>query len=264
MALRADRRSSTMRVAWGSKQGGIKVIDEERPARQRELSGDPIANPDPAPRPERVAHEGRFARLEPLDVGAHGDALWEVAGDSGADSSWDYLPYGPWSAKEEYLAWLAKQQASVDPLFFAIIDQTSDRAVGVGTFMRITPEARCIEIGHLWFSPRLQKTPTATYAIFLLLRHAFDDLGYRRMEWKCHAMNAASRRAARRFGFTFEGIFYQNVIVKGKNRDTAWYSILDGEWPAIRANFETWLAPENFDENGNQRAALADMNVTRR
>ena len=200
-------------------------------------------------------------RLEPLDATIHGDEMWAVAGDPAAARTWDYLGYGPWTDKEQYLDWLRTQQASDDPLFFAIRDMESGRAVGVGTFMRITPESQSIEIGHLWFSPRLQRTPAATEAIFLLLRHAFDDLGYRRMEWKCNALNAASRRAARRFGFTFEGIFYQAAIIKGRNRDTAWYSILDGEWPAIRANFEAWLSPENFDEQGNQRRALADLNA---
>ena len=238
------------------------MIDREMPGRVRKLSQEPVADSDPSPRPARVPHEGRFARLEPLDVATHGDELWEVAGDPGADRTWDYLGYGPWSDKGQYLDWLREQQAGDDPLFFAIRDLGSGKAVGVGTFMRITPEAQSIEIGHLWFSPKLQRTPAATEAIFLLLRHALDDLKYRRMEWKCHALNAASRRAARRFGFTFEGIFYQGAIVKGRNRDTAWYSILDHEWPAIRANFEAWLSPDNFDEHGNQRRALADLNAS--
>jgi len=210
-----------------------------------------------------VPHQGAFVRLEPLDATIHGDEMWAVAGDPAAARTWDYLGYGPWTDKEQYLDWLRTQQASDDPLFFAIRDMESGRAVGVGTFMRITPESQSIEIGHLWFSPRLQRTPAATEAIFLLLRHAFDDLGYRRMEWKCNALNAASRRAARRFGFTFEGIFYQAAIIKGRNRDTAWYSILDGEWPAIRANFEKWLAPDNFGESGEQRRSLAEMNAPR-
>jgi RimJ/RimL family protein N-acetyltransferase len=201
-------------------------------------------------------------RLEPLDADTHGDELWAVAGDPAADPTWDYLPYGPWDSRDAYIDWLRSRQAADDPLFFAIRDRTRDTVVGVGTLMRITPEARSIEVGHLWFSPRLQRTPAATEAIYLLIRHAFDDLGYRRMEWKCNALNAASRRAAKRFGFTFEGIFYQAAIVKGRNRDTAWYSILDGEWPAIRANFEAWLSPENFDERGEQRRALAELNAT--
>jgi RimJ/RimL family protein N-acetyltransferase len=237
------------------------VIDQETPSRMRTLSQEPVADSSPSPRPERAPHQGAFVRLEPLDAKIHGDELWAVAGDPAAERTWDYLGYGPWTDKEQYFDWLRTQQASDDPLFFAIRNLASGKAAGVGTFMRITPEAQSIEIGHLWFSPRLQRTPAATEAIFLMLRHAFDDLGYRRMEWKCNALNAASRRAARRFGFTFEGIFYQAAIVKGRNRDTAWYSILDGEWPAIRVNFESWLSPDNFDEHGNQRRALADLNA---
>lgn len=239
-----------------------ELIDRETPGRERRLSQEPVADTSPSPRPERVPHEGRYARLEPLDSATHGDELWDVAGDPGAQRTWDYLGYGPWDSKEQYLEWLRAQAAGDDPLFFAIRDLASGKAVGVGTFMRITPEARSIEIGHLWFSPKLQRTPAATEAIFLLLRHALDDLKYRRMEWKCNALNAASRRAARRFGFTYEGTFYQAAIVKGRNRDTAWYSIMDHEWPAIRANFEIWLSPGNFDEQGNQRRALAEMNAS--
>jgi RimJ/RimL family protein N-acetyltransferase len=228
------------------------------------LSSAAVSDSSPAARPARIPHDGRFARIEPLDADRHGDDLWVVARDPAAASTWDYLPYGPWESRDAYVAWLRERQAADDPLFFAIRDRATDRVVGVASIMRITPEARCIEVGHLWFSPRLQRTPVATEAIFLMLRHALDDLGYRRMEWKCHSLNAASRRAARRFGFTYEGIFYQHVIVKGRNRDTAWYSILDGEWPAIRENFESWLAPENFDEAGNQRRSLAELNESLR
>jgi RimJ/RimL family protein N-acetyltransferase len=237
------------------------MIDEERPARQRVLSRAVVADPSPAPRPERIVHEGRYARLEPLDAAAHLADLWAVAGDPAAESTWEYLGNGPWTSREQYREWLAASQASPDPLFFAIRDLASDRVVGVASIMRIAPEARSIEVGHIWFSPRLQRTPAATEAIFMIVRHCLDDLGYRRMEWKCHAHNQPSRRAARRYGFTFEGIFYQAMILKGHNRDTAWYSILDGEWPAIRANFETWLSPDNFDEQGNQRQSLADLNA---
>lgn len=235
------------------------MIDTEQPARQRVLSGDVVADTTPAPRPQRIEHEGRFARLEPLDPARHGDDLWALAGDPAADSTWEYLGYGPWQDRKQYDAALVSWAARDDPLFLAIRDRATDRAVGVGTLMRITPEARSIEVGHLWFSPAMQRTPIATEAIFLMLKHAFDDLGYRRMEWKCNALNAPSRRAARRFGFTFEGIFYQHMFSKGRNRDTAWYSILDGEWPAIRSAFEAWLDPANFDEHGVQRTALADL-----
>lgn len=239
------------------------MIDREVPARQRMLSREPVADTGPAPRPQRIPHEGRFVRLEPLDADAHIDDLWAVAGDPAADSTWDLLGYGPWSSREQYRRWLDESQASTDPLFFAIRTRATGRVVGVEALMRIAAEARSIEIGNIWFSPVLQRTAAATEAVYLLIRHALDDLGYRRMEWKCNAMNAPSRRAASRFGFTFEGIFYQHAIVKGRNRDTAWYSILDGEWPAIRANFDTWLAPENFGERGEQRLSLADLNAAR-
>ncbi len=145
-------------------------------------------------------------------------------------------------------------------MFFAVRDEGSGRAGGVASYLNIHPQPGTIEIGHIWFGPALQRTPAATEALYLLLHHAFDDLGYRRLEWKCNALNAASRRAAVRLGFAFEGTFYQHQIVKGRNRDTTWFSILDGEWPPIRANFEAWLAPENFDEAGGQRASLGDLN----
>ena len=152
------------------------------------------------------------------------------------------------------------QAAGEDPLFFAIRPRASDRVEGVASLMSIEPDHRSIEIGHIWLGPDLQRTPAATEALFLLIAHALDDLGYRRMEWKCNAANAASRAAACRLGFIHEGVFYQHRIVKGMNRDTAWFSILDHEWPALRANFETWLDPANFDEGGQQRQSLGDLN----
>jgi RimJ/RimL family protein N-acetyltransferase len=250
-----------MQTANGSVYGERLVIDQEQPARIRHLSNDIVSDASPAPRPQRIEHHGRFVSVEPLDMNRHGDELWDVAGDPDADSTWAYLPYGPWESKEQYLSWVRDRQEADDPLFFAYRDLSSGKTVGVGSLMRITPEARCIEVGHIWFSPPLQKTPAATEAIFLLIKHSMDDLGNRRMEWKCHSMNAGSRRAARRFGFNFEGIFYQDVIVKGRNRDTAWYSILDGEWPAIRAGFEQWLDPANFDAEGRQRVSLATLTI---
>jgi RimJ/RimL family protein N-acetyltransferase len=235
------------------------VIDQEQPSRIRQLSGEPLADASAAPRPERTELEGRYVRVEPLDVDRHGEELWRVAGDPAADSTWDYLGYGPWRSKDDYFAWVRVQQASPDPFFFAFRDRSSGMAVGVASLMRITPEARSIEIGHIWLSPVLQKTCAATEAIYLLIKYAMDGLGNRRMEWKCNALNAGSRRAARRYGFTFEGIFYQCVLVKGRNRDTAWYSILDSEWPAIRAGFEAWLDPANFDETGRQKIPLTSL-----
>lgn len=235
------------------------MIDEERPLRQRRLMREPVADAGPRARPQRTEMSGRFARLEPLDPARHHADLWPLASDRAAESTWDYLPYGPWTSEQQYRDWLRNHAASTDPLFYAVRDLATDRALGIASFLRIEPATQSIEIGHLWFSRPLQRTPQATEAIYLLLEHALTDLRYRRMEWKCNALNAPSRRAARRFGFTFEGIFYQHLIVKGCNRDTAWYSILDGEWPAIRAAYQAWLAPENFDADGRQRRALGDL-----
>jgi RimJ/RimL family protein N-acetyltransferase len=229
--------------------------------RDRQPSKRPVATPLPVPRPQRVVHEGRFVRLEPLDADAHAVDLYALGhADETARASWDYLPYGPFPSAEAHAAWLRQQAAGDDPLFFAIRDLADGRTVGVATLMSIAPEHGSIEIGHLWFSPRLQRTPAATEALFLLLRHAFDDLGYRRMEWKCDAANAPSRAAATRLGYRFEGVFFNHRVVKGHNRDTAWFSILDEEWPRLRANFVAWLAPDNFDAQGGQLRSLRAMN----
>lgn len=169
---------------------------------------------------------------------------------------WAYLPYGPFESLATYGEWLGQMSSKPDPLFFAIIDQGSDRPVGVASYLRIDPEKGSIEVGHLAFSPLLQRTAAATEAMYLMMARAFA-LGYRRYEWKCNTLNAASRAAAERLGFTFEGVFRQAAVVKGRNRDTAWYSVIDGEWPRLREAFERWLAPANFDETGRQRAPLA-------
>ncbi len=231
------------------------------PRRDRRVSGAPVALSLPRPRPERREHAGHLARLEPLDPARHAADLYAASHEvPGGERLWDYLPYGPFPSRRDFAAWLEDRARSADPLFFAIRDLRNGRALGMASFLRIAPEPATIEIGHIWFAPALQRTPAATEAIFLMLRHAFDDLGYRRVEWKCDALNAASRRAATRFGFSFEGIFYQHGVVKGHNRDTAWFSILDHEWPALRANVERWLAPENFDASGRQRSSLRALN----
>ncbi len=211
----------------------------------------------PRPRPARQPMEGRHARLEPLDAARHGDDLWQAL--DGHDRIWDYLPYGPFPDRAAFLGWLGERQALADPLYFAVIDQHSGKAVGLVTLMEIRPQHGVIETGHIVFSPALQRTPAATEAIYLQARHAFDDLGYRRFEWKCNNENAASRRAAERFGFIPEGVFRQHMVVKGRNRDTAWFSITDGEWPSVKAAFEGWLAPENFGPDGRQRRRLSDF-----
>jgi RimJ/RimL family protein N-acetyltransferase len=231
------------------------------PTRATPPSIESLADPSPAPRPERRAIAGRYARVEPLDSAAHAADLYAAGhGDEQKARIWAYLPYGPFPSNDEFERHIAAQAASADPLFFAIRSHGSGRAAGVASLMTIEPAHRSIEIGHIWLGPELQNTPASTEALYLLIAHAMDDLGYRRMEWKCDAANAASRGAATRLGFTHEGLFYQHRIVKGRNRDTAWFSILDGEWPAIRANFEAWLDPANFDGEGRQRLSLSALN----
>ena len=215
----------------------------------------------PAGVPDAAPIMGARVVLERLDAARHGDALYEAAHGEGADPRlWDYLPYGPFTGdRDGFLAHLESQAPSTDPCFYAVVDRATGRAAGVVSFLRIEPAHGVIEIGHVWFGGPLQRTPQATEAIFLLARHAFEVLGYRRLEWKCDDANARSKAAARRFGFTAEGVFRQHMVVKGRNRDTAWLSILDGEWPAVGAGFRAWLAPENFDAEGRQRASLASL-----
>jgi RimJ/RimL family protein N-acetyltransferase len=211
----------------------------------------------PATPPERKTLTGESVVLEPLDPERHGAALYAAA--VGAEATWSYLPYGPFASRDEFMAWLRGHAATEDPLAYAIIDRSVGTARGIATFMSIVPAHGVIEIGHIWLSPSLQRTRQATEAIYVMSRHAFEELGNRRLEWKCDAANAASRRAAERFGFVFEGVFRQHRVIKGRNRDTAWYSILDREWPRCRAAFEAWLAPSNFDSTGSQRRSLAQI-----
>jgi RimJ/RimL family protein N-acetyltransferase len=225
------------------------------------VSGDLNGFTSPARLPDATPIVGGRVVLERLDAARHGDQLYATAHGDGADPRlWDYLPYGPFTDdREGFTRHLESQAASSDPCFYAVVDRDTDGASGVVSFLRIEPEHGAIEIGHVWFGGPLQRTPQATEAIFLLARHAFEALGYRRLEWKCDNANARSQAAARRFGFTAEGVFRQHMVVKGRNRDTAWFSILDGEWPAVGAAFRAWLAPENFDADGQQRASLAAL-----
>jgi RimJ/RimL family protein N-acetyltransferase len=195
--------------------------------------------------------DGEWVVLRP--IGDDAEPLFEAGRDP---SIWTYLPYGPYASAEELAAALREQAESDDPVFYVV--EVEGRPLGIVSYLRITPEHGVIEIGHIWFGTALQRTAAATEAVYLLARHVFDDLGWRRLEWKCNAENAASRRAAERFGFTFEGVFRKHMIVKGRNRDTAWFSIVDDEWPAIRRGFEAWLAPSNFDDEGRQRRRLAE------
>jgi RimJ/RimL family protein N-acetyltransferase len=211
----------------------------------------------PVSPPGRNALNGERVRLEILDPARHAQSLFKSSHSEGAEGLWQHLPYGPFGSQEEFNAWLEVLAASADPLFFAVVDWESMRAQGMASFMRMVPQHGVIEIGHIWFAPELQRTRQATEAIYLLAKHAFDDLGYRRLEWKCDSRNEPSKRAAERFGFVYEGTFRQHMVVKGRNRDSAWFSMTDGEWPLRKAAFEAWLSPENFDENGRQRRSLA-------
>ena len=219
-----------------------------------------VVDAHPAGRPARTTLAGRCVALAPLDAAAHADALFEAANGGEKDRVWTYLFDGPYADRAAFRANIEAKAASEDPLFFAILDKPSGRAVGYQTFLRIEPAHRVIEVGNILYTPAMQKTIGATEAQYLFARHVFDDLGYRRYEWKCNALNAPSRRAALRYGFSFEGVFRQHMIVKGRNRDTAWYAMLDSEWPARKAAFEQWLAPGNFDAAGRQRIALSALN----
>jgi RimJ/RimL family protein N-acetyltransferase len=212
-----------------------------------------------AKRPGRVVLEGRYVDLTPLDARLHGDALWEATRGEQNDALWQYLAEGPFRDREDFDKTLEGMAASEDPLFFAIIDRASERAAGRASYLRIDPKHGSIEVGSILYSPPLQRTRGATEAMYLMARHAFEDLGYRRYEWKCNALNEPSRRAALRLGFTFEGIFRQHQIVKGRNRDTAWFSMLDGEWPRRKEAFERWLDPENFSAAGEQKRRLGEL-----
>ena len=211
-----------------------------------------------AKRPGRVVLEGRYVVLTPLDARLHGGALWEATRGEQNNTLWQYLAEGPFRDREDFDKTLAGMTASEDPLFFAIIDRVSELAAGRASYLRIDPKHGSIEVGSILYSPALQRTRGATEAMYLMARHAFEDLGYRRYEWKCNALNEPSRHAALRLGFTFEGIFRQHQIVKGRNRDTAWFSMLDGEWPRRKEAFERWLDPENFSATGEQKRKLGE------
>jgi RimJ/RimL family protein N-acetyltransferase len=202
---------------------------------------------------------GAHVRLEPLDPAVHATGLWEAA--SGDPHLWDYLPYGPFDDRTAFGAWLDDLHTGMpdDQRFFAIVRRADDVPAGMLAYARIAPAVGRIEIAHVWFGAALQRTPGATEAVFLLADHAFRALGNRRLEWKCNALNARSRRAAERFGFSFEGTFRQDMVVKGRNRDTAWFSLLDGEWQRAGDAFRAWLAVGNFDDDGTQRRSLEEL-----
>lgn len=215
----------------------------------------------PAKRPQRTTLDGRAVSIVPLDPVAHADALFKGACGEENERLWRYLFEGPFATRAAFDTHLQQKARSEDPLFFAILDKPSGYAVGYAAYMRIEPAHRVIEVGSILYTPRLQRTIGATEAMYLMARHIFDDLRYRRYEWKCNALNAPSRSAALRLGFTFEGIFRQHMIIKGRNRDTAWFSMLDSEWPKRKAAFERWLDPSNFDAKGRQKVSLSGINA---
>jgi len=216
--------------------------------------GDAVLNWAPPPTPPREVLRGTWCDVEPLDLERHGEALYE-ANARGDGSNWTYLFAEVPASREAYLSYMQATFTGRDPLCFAIVDQATRAAVGIASYMRIVPEHGCIEVGHINFSPALQRTPVATEAMYRMMRQVFE-LGYRRYEWKCDALNAPSRAAAQRLGFSFEGVFRHAIVYKGRSRDTAWYAITDADWPAVREAFDRWLAADNFDAHGSQRVQL--------
>jgi RimJ/RimL family protein N-acetyltransferase len=214
----------------------------------------------PARRPERIVLEGRHVRLRPPDPTADAEALYaESHPPAGDPGMWTYLFAGPYPDADALRDALAGDARSDDPLVLTLVTLPDEHPAGIASYMRIKPEHGVIEIGGIWFGASLRQSTAAAEAVYLLAANAFDELGYRRLEWKCDALNQASRRAAERFGFRFEGVFRRHMVIKGRNRDTAWYAITDDEWPVVRDGFEAWLAPENFDEAGRQRRRLGDL-----
>jgi RimJ/RimL family protein N-acetyltransferase len=223
------------------------------------MPSQPLDHWKPLPLPRRESMPGRTVRLEPLDASRHAASLWRAV--RGHDEVWQWLFDGPYADESDFTAALERKQSAMDQIFYAIVPAGAGQAAGFASYLRMEPAHGVIEVGNILMSPALQRTTAATEAMYLMARHVFDDLGYRRYEWKCNALNEPSRRAAQRFGFTFEGVFRQHMVIKGRNRDTAWFSLLDNEWPARRAAFDAWLDPDNFDAGGRQRRPLATFMV---
>ena len=225
--------------------------------------GQPIGAPVPTwterRKPPRTAVRGHYASVEPLDPKARGQELFDSAAEDKEGHMWTYMFHGPFVSREAYVGWMYLTAMGDDPQFYSIVDLANGKAVGMASFMRIDPKGGALEVGGISIAPRGQRSRVATEAMFLMMKRAFDELAYRRYEWKCDALNAPSRTAAERLGFSYEGIFRQATMYKGRNRDTAWYAIIDKEWPFLKSAFETWLKPENFDADGRQKARLSTL-----
>ena len=242
----------------------VLITDDEAASRQgrRALNQDPPAARPDGRRPARAPQEGQWARVEPAEAGRHDIAALYPGthGNAETERLWDYLGYGPFPSAEAMGDWFAGTVRSDDPLFFVLKEKASGRLMGMASLMETRPAMAVTEIGNIWFAPAWQGTTQTTEALYLLMSHALDELGYRRLEWKCNAFNMPSRQAALRLGFRYEGIFLAHMVIKGRNRDTAWFSMLDSEWPAVKSNFESWLNPNNFDAEGRQKTSLGTLN----
>lgn len=258
------------RMALSPRRTGIELVPVEAegaaeggPRARKNPLGQPIGwtvkGWSPRPRPPRSVLEGRFCWVEPIDPERHAGDLYEAFAADAAGKIWTYLAYGPFADSAAFGEWLTKSCLGDDPLFHAIVDSATGRAQGVASYLRIDPGPGVIEVGHINLGPALQRTAAATEAMFLMMRRVFDELGYRRYEWKCDALNEPSRRSAQRLGFRYEGLFRQAMVYKGRNRDTAWYAIVDRDWPALKRAYERWLDPANFDDSGRQRLGLSGL-----
>jgi RimJ/RimL family protein N-acetyltransferase len=212
--------------------------------------------------PPRATLEGQYATVVPFDAELHCSDLHAANRSDSENRIWTYLAYGPFESEDDYREFMRALCATDDPQFYAVVDKQTGKAGGIASYLRINPDMGVIEVGHINYAPPLQRTIAATEAMFLMMKHVFDDLGYRRYEWKCDALNARSCRAAERLGFTYEGTFRQAMVYSGRNRDTAWYSIMDSEWLALKSTFEGWLNPSNFDTNGHQICHLGQANLS--
>lgn len=227
-----------------------------------QVIGEPLTDWEPAKSPSKISLKGQYCYLEPLSINHHAKQLYDAYAINTDLTNWTYLLSGPFNNFQEYTEHLRQKCGGLDPLFFTVLDKNTQQAIGVASLMRINQKMGVIEVGNIHFSPVLQRTPLSTEAMYLMMKYVFDDLGYRRYEWKCDSLNKPSRNAAKRLGFTYEGTFRQAVVSKGRNRDTAWFSIIDKEWPALKLALQAWLNPTNFDIDGKQRKSLDDFQET--